>query len=117
MFKKLKMVLAAMAVVCYSSNVMPVMAADSQVFVNDAFEDEEMSHIYSDPTIERLFSTDYIVTVEKVAVRSEASYSAKTVGYVYRDDIVHVISISDGWARFKSNGTNKYIPASCLTKK
>ena len=66
---------------------------------------------------ERLFSTDYIVNVAKASYWSEPNINSTRLGYVYKNDIVHVISIKDNWAKFKSNGTYKYIYAVYLTKK
>ena len=66
---------------------------------------------------EHLFSTDYVVNVTRASYWSEPSINSTWLGYVYRNDVVHVISIKDNWAKFKTNGTNKYIYAAYLTKK
>ena len=66
---------------------------------------------------ERLFSTDYIVNVAKASYWSEPNINSTRFGYVYKNDIVHVISIKYNWAKFKSNWTYKYIYAVYLTKK
>lgn len=63
------------------------------------------------------FSVEYLVTGKKVAIRDGAGTSYNIVGYVYKDDVVHVISIKDGWAKFKMDGKSRYVKASSLKKK
>lgn len=95
---------------------MQVYAADCIIENELEYGDENLPHLYSDEISERLFTTDYIVTVSKANIRTGPGSKYSSVGYVYKDDIIHVISISNGWAKFKINGNERYIYASYLKK-
>lgn len=63
-----------------------------------------------------LFTTKYRVCVSQTAMRSGPGTNYPSLGTLYRDDIVWVWSISDGWAKFKVNSKWHYIKASCIEK-
>lgn len=65
---------------------------------------------------ERLFVTEYIVLTTKEPMRSGPGTSYSIVGYLYKDDIVNVSTIENGWAKFKVNGEWRYIKESSLKK-
>ena len=56
-----------------------------------------------------LFSTKYIVTAKKVCMRSGPGYQYPVSGTLYKNDILWVRSVRNGWARFKVNGKWRYI--------
>lgn len=65
---------------------------------------------------ERLFTKDYIVIVERTAIRSKMSSASEILRYVYKDNVVHVSSIENGWAKVKYDSKTGYILLSCLKK-
>lgn len=65
---------------------------------------------------ERLFITEYIVVTTKEPMRKGPGTNYSIVGYLYKDDIVNVSSIKDGWAKFKVNGEWRYIKESSIKK-
>ncbi len=56
-----------------------------------------------------LFSTKYIVTAKKACMRSGPGYQYPVSGILYKNDILWVRSVRNGWARFKVNGRWRYI--------
>ncbi len=56
-----------------------------------------------------LFGEKYVVTAEKVSMRSGPGYRYPVAGILYKNDILWVRSIRNGWARFKVNGRWRYI--------
>ena len=78
---------------------------------------DELPHLYTDETWSRALTTTYIGVDTKVCVRILPKSTAECVGYVYKDDIIHVIEIKDNWAMVKVNGEKRYIYAGHLKKK
>ena len=72
---------------------------------------------YDNSGINSLLYTDYKVIVSKATLRSGPSTEYPSTGVKYRDDIVRVRSIKDGWAKIKKTGKWHYILASQIKKK
>ena len=66
---------------------------------------------------ERLFDSEYDVVSEKAAIRSGAGSSYELIEYVYKDDIIQVRSIKNGWAKVNWKGRIGYIKTTALRKK
>jgi uncharacterized protein YgiM (DUF1202 family) len=66
---------------------------------------------------ERLFDSEYVVVSEKAAIRSGAGSSYEVIEYVYKDDIIQVRSIKNGWAKVNGKGRIGYIKTTALRKK
>lgn len=66
---------------------------------------------------ERLFDSEYVVVSEKAAIRSGAGSSYELIEYVYKDDIIQVRSIKNGWAKVNWKGRIGYIKTTALRKK
>lgn len=62
------------------------------------------------------FTTKYKVSVNKATMRSGPGTRYSSLGILYKNDIVWVRSISNGWAKFKVNSKWHYISASCIKK-
>ena len=54
---------------------------------------------------------------EKAAIRSGAGSSYEVIEYVYKDDIIQVRSIKNGWAKVNWKGRIGYIKTTALRKK
>lgn len=65
---------------------------------------------------ERLFDSEYVVVSEKAAIRSGAGSSYEVIEYVYKDDIIQVRSIKNGWAKVNWKGRSGYIKTTALRK-
>lgn len=65
---------------------------------------------------ERLFITKYIVITTKEPMRSGPGANYSVIGYLYKDDIVNVSTIENGWVKFKVNGEWRYIKESSIKK-
>ena len=63
-----------------------------------------------------LLTTKYRVIVNKVIMRSGPGVNYPSLGTIYRDDVVWVRSISNGWAKFKVNSKWHYIPEKSIKK-
>lgn len=63
-----------------------------------------------------LFTTKYRVSVNKATMRSGPGTNYSSLGTLYKNDVVWVRSISDGWAKFKVNSKWHYISESCIKK-
>lgn len=105
--------------VCVINGGITVNAAELNEKTNYELEQINSDRINSvdESSARGLFSTKYIVTATKSAIRSGAGTSYSVIGYIYRGSIVEVKSISNGWAKTKFNGTTGYIKASDLEKK
>ena len=64
-----------------------------------------------------LFTTKYIVTANVLNIRSGPGTGYAVVGSLFKNDIVKVKSISEGWAKFKYDGQWRYVSATYLKKK
>lgn len=63
-----------------------------------------------------LFTTKYVVNVKKATMRSGSGTSYSSMGTLYKNDVVWVRSISNGWAKFKWNSKWSYISTGCIKK-
>ena len=63
-----------------------------------------------------LFTTKYRVSVSKATMRSGPGTNYPSLGTLYKNDVVWVQSISNGWAKFKVNSKWHYISESCIKK-
>lgn len=63
-----------------------------------------------------LFTTKYRVSVSKATMRSGPGTNYSSLGTLYKNDVVWVQSISNGWAKFKVNSKWHYISESCIKK-
>ena len=63
-----------------------------------------------------LFTTKYVVNVKKATMRSGPGTSYSSMGTLYKNDVVWVRSISNGWAKFKWNRKWAYISTNCIKK-
>lgn len=75
-------------------------------------ESEEDSSLTKAP----LFTTRYVVCVNKATMRSGPGNNYSSLGTLYKNDVVWVRSISNGWAKFKINSKWHYISAACIKK-
>lgn len=67
--------------------------------------------------LDGLFGTKYVVNAD-VSVRSGPGYNYSSVGKLYKNDVVTIKSIENGWAKFKySDSKIRYIPESYIDKK
>lgn len=64
-----------------------------------------------------LFCKTYIVTGDKVNVRTGLGTNYSGIGYLYYGDEVKVKEIDLGWAKIKYNGKWRYVCAKYLKKK
>lgn len=64
----------------------------------------------------RLFRTKYRVCVSKATMRSGPGTNYSSLGILYKNDVIWVQSISNGWAKFKVNSMWHYISTSCIEK-
>lgn len=60
--------------------------------------------------------TKYKVTADMLNIRKSASATSKILGTLKKNDTVQVVSISNGWAKLKSNDTHVYVSASYIKK-
>ena len=63
-----------------------------------------------------LLTTKYRVIVNKVIMRLGPGVNYPSLGTIYRDDVVWVRSISNGWVKFKVNSKWHYIPEKSIKK-
>ena len=83
------------------------LAADSATIEEIVVEDTEAEITYDSVL---LFEKEYKVIVDTVSIRTAPDESADTCGILYKDDIVTVKSLKNGWARFKIRNAWGYIP-------
>lgn len=84
-------------------------------------EAQELSSQVTDKSVvattDGLFGTKYVVNAD-VTVRSGPGYNYSSVGKLYKNDVVTIKSIDNGWAKFKYNDSQiRYIPESYIDKK
>lgn len=63
-----------------------------------------------------IFTKKYKVCVEKTTIRKGPGTSYASDGIIYKNDIVYVSSIKNGWAKFKLRGEWRYVKASHLER-
>ena len=63
-----------------------------------------------------IFTKKYKVCVKKTTIRKGPGTSYASDGIIYKNDIVYVSSIKNGWAKFKLRGEWRYVKASHLEK-
>ena len=63
-----------------------------------------------------ILTTKYRVSVTKVTMRSGPGTNYSSIGTLYKNDVVWVRTISNGWAKFKVNSRWHYIPNSSIKK-
>lgn len=63
-----------------------------------------------------IFTKEYKVCVEKTTIRKGPGTSYASDGIIYKNDIVYVSSIKNGWAKFKLRGEWRYVKASHLER-
>lgn len=63
-----------------------------------------------------IFTTKYRVSVKKATMRSGPGTNYPSLGTLYKDDVVWVQSISNGWAKFKVNSKWHYISTNYIKK-
>ena len=61
-------------------------------------------------------TSNYKVNVDTLNIRDKASTNGNILGKLYKDKIISVSSISNGWARFSYNNKIAYVSAQYLTK-
>lgn len=75
------------------------------------------SETESETKLINLFEKEYIVSVNNVEMRSGPGYDYPATGLLYKNDVVYVKSIKNGWAKFKCNDAWNYLPESAISKK
>ncbi len=83
------------------------LAADSAM-IGEIVAEETTEEITCDSLL--LFEKEYRVVVDTVSIRTAPDESAETCGVLYKDDIVYVKSIKNGWVGFKKQNVWRYIP-------
>lgn len=63
-----------------------------------------------------ILTTKYRVSITKVTMRSGPGTNYSSIGTLYKNDVVWVRTISNGWAKFKVNSRWHYIPTSSIKK-
>lgn len=96
-----------------AASTITVQAAPSQSY-NSINMELSMNENPISPT--GLLTTKYRVTVNKATMRSGPGTNYSALGILYKNDVVWVRSISNGWAKFKVNGQWRYIPEKCIKK-
>lgn len=116
-------VLAALLLSLTFSTRMPVKAAESEMSVNKIatdvcfnLTDTESKEMVRENTGARLFEKKYKISVDKVYMRSGPGTSYSVEGTLYKNDVLYVKSISNGWAKFEVNGQWRYVPENAIVK-
>ena len=118
MKKRMFMVLLAICM-SFSQKVSAADQANAEAYAleEDAKEEGGMSEYGigggEDPN---LFETEYIVIVPTVSMYSGPGYGYSVLGTLYQGDYIRVTSVNNGWAKFKTGGIWRYVPASALQK-
>ena len=68
------------------------------------------------PANATLFTTKYYVSVKKTTIKSGPGTNYSSMGTLYKNDVLWVKSISNGWAKFKWNSKWAYISTSSIKK-
>ena len=63
-----------------------------------------------------LFTTKYYVSVTRVKTYSGPGTNYSVTGTRYKNDVIWVRSIKNGWAKFKVNGEWNYVSSKCIKK-
>lgn len=63
-----------------------------------------------------LITKPYKVIVTQTTIRTGPGNSYPSDGIIYKGDIIHVRSISNGWAKFRVNSNWRYVKASHIQK-
>lgn len=82
-------------------------ATPNEGFVSTMNNEEEIEPMW-------LFERKYEVTGDDVNIRTGPGTSYKSVGMLYRHDVISVKSIDNGWAKFKYNGQWRYVSATYI---
>lgn len=84
-----------------------------EVYHADSLSSSEISE---NGNAKGILTTKYRVSVSKATMRSGPGANYSSLGTLYKNDVVWVRSISNGWAKFKVNSKWHYIPSSCIKK-
>ena len=110
-----KKVISVCAMVMASSTILlsaNVVSAEPSAIQNEGF----VSTLDNGEEIEPmwLFERKYEVTGNDVNIRTGPGTSYKSVGMLYKQDVISVKSIDNGWAKFKYNGQWRYVCATYI---
>ena len=104
-----KKVISVCAIVMAGSTILlsaNVVSAEPSATPNEGF----VSTMNNEEEIE----PKYEVTGDDVNIRTGPGTSYKSVGMLYRHDVISVKSIDNGWAKFKYNGQWRYVSATYI---
>lgn len=61
-----------------------------------------------------IFTKKYIVTGNDVNIRTGPGTSYPVVGTLYKNDVIYIKSIDNGWAKFKYNSQWRYVSSTYI---
>lgn len=113
-----RMLISVAISICISFGPVMVTYAQEPTTLPSQMESvESKPHVKADQTVARISVVKYIVIVSKTDVRTAPRSTAESVGYLYKDDILSVVEVKDGWAQIRINGQKRYVDAGHLQKK
>ena len=109
MKKKLSFLIATLfstAIIFHSDIHAASLSPPSSLNVIQSFNSEDRS----------LHTTKYIVTAVQTTLRTGPGTSYSSAGIVYNGDIIYVVSIKNGWAKFKTHNTWTYVSSHSIKR-
>ena len=95
-----------------------VMVPGMTTYAKDTHSEEKAAIMEQSelPANAPLFTTKYYVSAKKTTIKSGPGTNYSSMGTLYKNDVLWVKSISNGWAKFKWNSKWAYISASSIKR-